>query len=384
MDEAQTLPLKLLRPCVAALDELARNWRASIVLCTATQPALAAAEDGFCGGLDGLREIAPDPPLLHRRVKRVRILRQGKVTDVELAARLRDLPQALCIVNTRRHARELYETIRDTDESFHLSTLMCARHRGEVLETVRHRLAMGAPTRLVATSLVEAGVDVDFPVVWRAEAGLESIVQAAGRCNREGRAASGDVFVFEPADAEERKPPDDIAKVAGLAREVMRHHEEDPASPEAIRAYFQKVYWIEGEEALDEKDVLAKLRACWRTFDFPFASIAENFRMIETGMAPVVVPYRGSSGADGTADGLLRDLEHVERPGGTARRLQAYTVQVPPKARRELLNVGAARLVREEDFGEQFCVLNNTNLYRSDTGLTWEDPTFLAAEGLIV
>ena len=384
LDEAQTLPLRLLRPCVAALDELARNWRASIVLCTATQPAFAATEDGFRGGLDGLREIAPDPARLHRCLKRVRILRRGKVTDLELAERLRDLPQALCIVNTRRHARELYEIIGKVDGSFHLSTLMCARHRGEVLETVRHRLAMGASTHLVATPVVEAGVDIDFSVVWRAEAGLESIVQAAGRCNREGKAASGDVFVFEPADAEERKPPENVAKVAGLAREVMRHHEEDPASPEAIRAYFRKVYWIEGEQALDEKGILEKLRERWKTFDFPFASIARDFRMIETGMVPIIVPYRGSNGGDGTADGLIRDLEHVERPGWIARRLQTYTVQVPAKVRRKLLNVGAARFIREEDFGEQFSVLRNMDLYRPDIGLTWGDPTFLAAEGLIV
>ena len=102
------------------------------------------------------------------------------MADAQLAELMRKSRQALCIVNTRRHARELYETIHDQNGSFHLSTLMCARHRGEVLETVRRRLDDNAPVHLIATSLIEAGVDVDFPVVWRAEAGLESIVQAAG------------------------------------------------------------------------------------------------------------------------------------------------------------------------------------------------------------
>ncbi len=289
LDEAQTLPLALLRPCVAALDELVRNWKASIVLCTATQPALAAT-DGFVGGLTGLREIAPEPADLHRRLQRTRIRQEGMVTDVELGERLCAVPQSLCILNTRRHARELFEMIRQATGSVHLSTLMCAAHRGEVLQTVRHRLAEGEAVRLVATSLIEAGVDVDFPVVWRAEAGLESIVQAAGRCNREGKAALGDVFVFEPAESEGRRPPGDVSKRADAARRVMRHR-DDPAMPEAVRSYFQDVYWIEGG-GLDRKDILRAFRERARSFDFPFATVARDFRMIETGMVPIIVPCR--------------------------------------------------------------------------------------------
>ena len=187
LDEAQTLPLKFLRPCVTVLDELARNWRTSVVLCTARQPALAAS-DGFAGGFENVRELAPEPRRLHEALKRTRIVHQGTMDDVRLAGRLRDAPQVLCIVNTRRHARELYESLGDVEGAFHLTTLMCAHHRRERLEAVRRRLKAGEPVRLIATSLVEAGVDLDFPTVWRAEAGLESIIQAAGRCNREGRA----------------------------------------------------------------------------------------------------------------------------------------------------------------------------------------------------
>ena len=230
LDEAQTLPLKLLRPCVTALDELARNWQSSIVLCTATQPSLSAS-DGFPGGFDRLQELAPDPKRLYRTLKRTRICQRGKMDDARLAEQLRQSPQALCIVNTRRHARELYEKIGNSDGACHLTTAMCARHRSEVLEDVRLRLKGGEPVRLVATSLVEAGVDIDFPVVWRAEAGLESIVQAAGRCNREGRASVADVFVFEPAEAEGRKPPPEIAQFAAAARGVMWRH-RDPLSLE--------------------------------------------------------------------------------------------------------------------------------------------------------
>lgn len=383
LDEAQTLPLRLLLPCVAALDELARNWKASVVLCTATQPALRA-QDGFGGGLEEVRELAPDPPGLHQSLRRTRIRRlKGRIEDAKLADRLRESPQALCIVNTRRHARELHELVRGDreDESFHLSTLMCPRHRRAVLETVRRRLKHSRPVRLVATSLVEAGVDVDFPEVWRAEAGLESIVQAAGRCNREGSASMGEVVVFEPADGDGRRPPGDVAKLAGAARGVIRRH-PDPAAPKAIQQYFREVYWLHGSQ-LDSEDILAQFRERADSFDFPFATIARQFRMIESSMFPVIVPYRGARPEDGRVERLLRELEHSGRPGGLARRLQPYTVQVPREARRRLLDAGAARCVRPEVFGGQFVVLTNLDLYRPDVGLTWSDPTYREAEGLV-
>jgi CRISPR-associated endonuclease/helicase Cas3 len=194
LDEAQTLPLPLLRPCVAALDELARNYGASIVLCTATQPALLETDDedeSFKGGLRNVREIAPEPKRLYQTFKRVRVAQLGGLNDDALAARLRDHEQALCIVNTRAHARELYERIKGEDGCYHLSALMCPKHRSARLDTIRAALQAEQRCIVVSTSLVEAGVDVDFPVVYRAEAGLDSIAQAAGRCNREGRLSQG-------------------------------------------------------------------------------------------------------------------------------------------------------------------------------------------------
>ena len=383
LDEAQTLPLQFLRPCVAAIDELARNWRASLVLCTATQPALGR-DDDFRGGFEHLRELAPDPKRLYRTLKRTRIHVQGTMDDCQLADRLRAERQVLCIVNTRRHARELYESVSDVEGACHLTTLMCAVHRRETLNTVRARLNDDAPVRLVATSLIEAGVDVDFPVVWRAMAGLESIIQAAGRCNREGRATVGDVFVFEPAEGDGRKPPPEIARSAAVARSVLRRCEDDPTSLEAISSYFQALYWYAGDASLDTKEVLRKLSERRSSLDFPFETIAKEFRLIETPMAPVIVPYRGSGGNDDTAARLVSDLEWVERPGRIARRLQPYVVQVAPRVRGSLLDGGAATVVRKADFGDQFVVLSNLDLYRPDVGLTWDDPTYRDAEGLVV
>ena len=382
LDEAQTLPLRYLRPCVAALDELARNWRTTAVLCTATQPALAES-DQFPSGFRNLRELAPNPQRLHRDLKRTQIRHAGIVSDSGLLERLRAAPQVLCIVNTRRHARELYELLRDTPGTLHLSTLMCAAHRRERLDEVRARLQSGTPVRLVATSLVEAGVDLDFPAVWRAEAGLESIIQAAGRCNREGEAETGDVFVFRPDDSDARKPPPEVGQLADSARSVMRSH-DDPSSLEAIEAYFREVYWARTWEALDAKDILKMICDRQPTLDFPFQTIAKEFKIIESDMVPLIVPYAGAHGGSEAASRLLRDLEFAERPGQIARKLQPYTVQVPPRVRQALLQEGAIASVGEARFGDQFMTLTNMDIYQQEIGLSWDDPTFRNAEGLVV
>ncbi len=380
LDEAQTLPLKLLRPCVSALDELARNWRSSIVLCTATQPALNT-QHGFPGGLEGVREIAPNPKRLYQTLKRTRILHQGILADTQLKECLLRAQQALCIVNTRRHARELFETIHDAPGSLHLSTAMCARHRREVLHTVRARLKESRPVRLVATSLIEAGVDVDFPVLYRAEAGLESIIQAAGRCNREGRSKLSEVFVFEPTPAPGRKPRPEVAQFASAARSVMRRY-DDPQSLEAITEYFREVYWIKGPE-LDAHRILQQLHERRKSLDFPFETIARQFRLIETDMVPLIVPYTGTNDDDRTVRRLLDELQWVQRPGRIARLLQPYLVPVPRRVREILCSAGAVNIIREDDFAEQFVELTNPDLYRPDIGLAWENPAYRDAESLV-
>lgn len=382
LDETQTLPLGFLRPCVAAIDELARNWRASVVLSSATQPALGE-DGGFAGGLRNVRELAPEPVQLQQRLRRTRLRSRDSVAEDELADRLGRTSQVLCIVNNRRRARGVYEAIRSDEGATCLTTLMCARHRRHVLGNVRQRLRAGEPVRLVATSLVEAGVDLDFPIVWREEAGLESIIQAAGRCNREGRAPVADVFVFRFPAEDGRLVPPEIATAAEAARRVLRKH-EDPMSLKAIREYFQTLYWARGEDALDHKGILHLLSERATSLDFPFETIAREFRLIDSPMVPVIVPYRGPDGTDSTADGLIRDLDFVERPGGLARRLQPYTVPIPPRAREALLSAGSVRIVQEARFGEQFVVLENEDIYRDDIGLSWDDPTLRRVEGMVI
>ena len=377
LDEAQALPHGVLRPCVAAMAELARNWRTSLVLCTATQPALAQA-DGFEDGFGKTTELAPDPKGLYGKLKRTRVHNEGEFDDDELTARLADERQVLCIVNTRRHARELFLALPDRDGAVHLTTAMCAQHRRERLDIVRQRLDDSKPVRLVATSLVEAGVDVDFPVVWRAMAGLESIAQAAGRCNREGRHPVGHVHVFT---SPEGKTPREMRPLADAARRTWRKHGDDPLSLSALDDYFREVYWVKGEE-LDSKRILAMTKGREDTRDFPFERVAREFRVISTSALPVIVPYKPYKE---TVCQLVCDLlNHVQPPGAIARKLQPYVVAVPPEARAQLVDAGAVQFVRAAEFDEQFAVLENESLYSCDVGLTWTDPTFREAESLLL
>ena len=192
------VPTKQLLPCLRALIELVANYGCSVVLCTATQPAFNGmlGRKGFA-----VREIAPAPSELFKKLKRVSYRFDGVLGDDDLAARLADRDQSLCIVNSHKQARRLHELL-DGEDSYHLTTLMHPVHRERVLNEIRQRLREGRTCRVVATSLIEAGVDVDFPVVYRALAGVDSMVQAAGRCNREGRQSAEEsiVHVFEPAD----------------------------------------------------------------------------------------------------------------------------------------------------------------------------------------
>ncbi|MGP6099972.1 CRISPR-associated endonuclease Cas3'' [Pseudomonas aeruginosa] len=374
LDEAQTLPLKLLRPCVAALDELALNYRCSPVLCTATQPALQSPD--FVGGLQDVRELAPEPGRLFRELERVRVQALGSLEDAALTEQISRRDQVLCIVNNRRHARALYESLAELPGARHLTTLMCAKHRSQVLAEVRQLLITGEPCRLVATSLIEAGVDVDFPVVLRAEAGLDSIAQAAGRCNREGRRplAESEVLVFSTANSD-WAPPEELKQFAQAAREVMRLHPDDCLSMAAIERYFRLLYWQKGAEELDAGNLLGLIEI-GRLDSLPYETLASKFRMIDSLQLPVIIPF------DDEARAALRELEFVDGCATIARRLQPYLVQTPRKGYQALQDAGAIQSVASERYGEQFMALVNPDLYHHQFGLHWDNPAFVSSERL--
>jgi CRISPR-associated endonuclease/helicase Cas3 len=377
LDEAQTLPLKLLRPVMAAIDELVLNYGCSVVLCTATQPALKES-DAFHNGFKDVREIAPEPEALFVKLRRTQVKSLGPQNDEQLVAHLRAREQVLMIVNNRRHARELFDAIAQESGAYHLTTAMCAEHRSLKLAEIRQRLKDGLPCRLVATSLIEAGVDVDFPSVFRAEAGLDSIAQAAGRCNREGRRPleSSEVFVFQTPDW---KAPPELAQLAAPMRSILRNHAGDVLAPAALKSYFQQVYNDRGSE-LDGRGIL-KMHRETKHFDYPFQNIAKAFRMIDSHMLPIIVPF------DGTARDnleLLRHLPENTSVAGPSKKLQRYVVQVPERAFGQLVKLGAVAPIAPERFGGQFYELVAESLYSDSAGLNFSDPTALTAEALVI
>jgi CRISPR-associated endonuclease/helicase Cas3 len=384
VDEAQTMPLPLLRPCVAALKELARNYGSSVVLCTATQPALAAPtpdKPGFPCGFKAPRELAPDVPALFAALRRVTVRDIGVQDDAALAARIAASPQALCIVNQRAHARALFRAIRDLPGARHLSTCMHSVHRARVLAEIRADLKEGRPCRVISTSLVEAGVDVDFPLVLRASAGLDQIAQAAGRCNREFKHSpeESEVLVFAAA---EYRVIQSLKAHAESGAEMLKLHQDDPFAPPAMRAFFEMLYARKGQSELDKPGVLDICADRAGDMNFPFESIAAAMRFIADVMVPVIVAKEEATA--GEVEGLIRELRFAKGVGGIARKLGRYTVGIPRTVRNAMIAARAAEVIRLEEFGDQFVVLHNLDLYTPEVGLDWDDITFRKAEAMIL
>jgi CRISPR-associated endonuclease/helicase Cas3 len=310
----------------------------------------------------------------------VRVRHVGVLDDEALTTLLREQSQVLCIVNNRRHARAVYQSMSDLSGARHLTTLMCARHRSEVLAEVRIMLERGEDCRLVATSLIESGVDVSFPRVFRAEAGLDSIAQAAGRCNRNGEwpIDRSEVLVFANANGD-WAPPTDLKQFAQAAQEILRAYGDDPLSPQAIEAYFRRLYWQKGDRELDAENLLGQLGVS-RLDSLPMETLARQFRMIDTVQMPVVVPH----GEDGQARRLIEQLRYAEKIGGLARRLQPYLVQVPQRGFDALRQSGAIQPIAPEKWGEQFMELVNMDIYSERFGLSWDAPEFLEVMSTVI
>ncbi len=358
-DEAQMLPVPYLRPCVFAVAQLVKRYGASAVLCTATQPAL-----------DGLfKEFLPDRPPVElcpqgtfhpETFRRVVFRRAGKLSEEALADLLGAQDQALCIVNSRKSAQGVYARL-DKDGAFHLSTLMYPVHRKAVLDEVRARLKAGLPCRVVSTSLIEAGVDVDFPAVFREEAGLDSVLQAAGRCNREGKRSAGEsvVTVFQS----ETPPPSVFEIPVAAGRQALSRYDE-PDSPEAIRCYFRELLDLKGPQALDKRNILTMMER----ETMPFRRVSENFHLIDSETRTVYIPV-------GEGGELTRRLRSGERDRGLFRTLGQYGVSVYPQHFEALNRAGDLEVLEDGT-----AILTDLALYDPDMGLslTAEEGKFLS------
>lgn len=351
LDEAQMLPVKYLNPCLRALEELTANYRASIVLCTATQPALKKRDD-FKYGLDGVRELAPNPKRMHTEFLRTRLKDAGRLDLEEVANLIRDKEQVLCIVNTRARAGSLFDLVQNEPGARHLSALMCPAHRSQELKEIREILRCGDPCRVVSTQLVEAGVDVSFPEVIREMSGLDSIAQAAGRCNREGELDElGKVTVFTPSEG--LAPA--FSQAAGSAQSTLRHNGHDPFAPDAVEHFFLETYWLQ-EQFLDKKQILDEFKA--PAPKWAFRDVANRFNLIENFMCPVIIPFNQE------AERLIERLRFSVAAGGILRKLQHYTVQIYTHELAALDEAGAIEYV-----DGQYPVLIHKTLYSSKYGL---------------
>lgn len=360
-DEAQMLPLDYLEPCLYAVQELVRNYGSSAVFCTATQPSL----QHFLAPDTQLTELAPNSQELFDFYRRVRVESKGKLTDDGLLEELRSQSQAMCIVNTRRHAKGLFDDLAGLTSGgcYHLSTLMCPAHRKETLASIRELLADGEPCRVISTQVMEAGIDVDFPIGYRAMAGLDSIIQAAGRVNREGKQAMGKICVFEPDTPFIKRTPTFVGQGAAVSQNILRQFADDPFTVEAIDAYFELLYTLQGDTAFDAKGIID----CFPSVDyhFNFKTAAERFRLIDNDTMSVIIPY------DKGARQLIGKLKVPDDSlylgailSKLQRSLQMYIVNIYKFEFEKLQSKGVI-----ETWHERFHVLNDMDFYDEQTGL---------------
>lgn len=357
LDEAQLLPPKLLKPCVDAMNDLIRSYGVTLVLATATQPALPK--------LNLSAEIIPSELNLYQRLKRTDFNFPASLNEptdwASLAQRLRQHDQVLCVVNTRRDCHDLFQLM--PPGTIHLSALMCGAHRSAVIRLIRWRLRKRLPMRVISTQLIEAGVDIDFPVVYRALAGLDSIAQAAGRCNREGKLNGtgrlGEVHIFVPPKP---APRGLLLKGENTTRELCSLPEFDPHQPTAFTRYFQLFYSKVNDTGGEFDDLLIK--DVNPDVYLQFRTAAEQFRLIDDqAQQPVIVRYKKKE-----CEKLLDRLRFAGPKRETMRKLQRFTVNLPTRMVAAMLADG--RLEEVEPIKAPGVIAQSyLNLYDPQTGL---------------
>lgn len=370
LDEVQVLPRRLLSPLLAVIEELCREWGCTFVLSTATKPAferpaqpdptIAAGRKDDRWNPGAAREVIADPQSLHSRLRRVRIhwRMDTPVAWPEVTAWMQERRAALCIVNTRDHAKQLYMCLRSKGkpgELFHLSTRMCPAHRLDVIASIRERLKNGMRCQVVSTQLIEAGVDVDFPAVFRAVGPLDSIIQAAGRADREGKLTealgypAGALTVFLPED--NKMPPAEYKEATGITRAVAALEADlQTDNLRALDRFFER-YYREGDTGGEFLD--------WR-IESRFKTISENFEMINSLQRDAFVPY-----GDGKE---LIDALHEQKflDARLRRQLQPYSVGLQPYE----FNAVQRRL--NQVSGQEIWTASESS-YDGEMGLQFED-----------
>ena len=354
LDEVQTLPIEFLGPIIDTFDTLKRVFGVSILFTTASQPKLKGKIQGTnpmvtIDGLSEIHEIVPRSANLHDRLRRVELeFEESRKNYDEIAEELSQHPRVLCIVNTRKDAKELYSRLPKDGICLHLSRMMCPDHVMDTIERIKSALKnpSNAIIRVVATQLIEAGVDIDFPVVFRQEAGLDSILQAAGRCNREGKLEMGKAFVF---GFQKPLPPGFMTQTNNARIGMGKDH--DWFSPEAMEAYFRQLYSrVDSFDKVNIKDMLYKP-------EMQFETAASEFQLIDDDTTSVIVNWKNSMDlveclkSEGVTYSLMKALSH-------------YSVNVRNNDLKKLKDAGAVEEVLEGVY-----VVGDPIFYDKEVGL---------------
>lgn len=353
-DEAQMLPVNYLKPCIQAISELVYNYHSTVVLCTATQPSLQS----FFPPQLNAAEICPRVQEQYDFFRRTVFRNVGEIAEAELTEQLKEHTQVLCILNSRKGVQRIFGMLQEEEGTYHLSTFMYPRHRKKLLTIIRDRLDKGLPCRLIATSLVEAGVDFDFPSVFRELAGVDSMIQAAGRCNREGRRQKETCVttIFTLDKAEENHIPQSLKLPVSVSGQVAEKY-DDIASLEAIADYFNRLYHFRGE-GLDAGNIVEQMEEGRRSMLFPFATVAKQFRLIENDTITILIDREPE------AQLLAERIRRGEYSRQLIRDTGQYCVNVYEQDF-DKLN-GAGRL---EAIAPGFYVLRNKEQYSEEMGL---------------
>ncbi|MBM4259126.1 MAG: CRISPR-associated helicase Cas3' [Deltaproteobacteria bacterium] len=369
LDEAQLLNAEFLQPILNTINLLAQHYGVTFVLATATQPALQSRE-GFgwvFNGLNNVREIMGDPDALYRDLERVTVKMpedfHARRRWEDLAAELKSYDSVLAVVNTRRDCRDLHQLM--PEGTIHLSAAMCGEHRSQIIAGLRERLEKKVPTRVVSTPLVEAGVDIDFPVVYRALSGLDSIAQAAGRCNREGKLDRGKVVVFVPPKS---SPPGALRRAEQITVSLLSGSTNDPMARELFTQYFEHFYVR--ADSLDKYGIDDLLTSDARSLKIQFRTAADRFNLIDDGESQAILVWYGES------QSLIVKLKKDGPDRPLMRKLQRYSVNLPRRVVDELVATNEVEEVWSGIFAQTV-----STLYDDKVGVTTDGQ--LAAEQLI-
>lgn len=366
LDEVQTLPIEFLGPIIDTFDTLKRVFGVSILFTTASQPQLKGKIQGTnpmvtIEGLSEIHEIVPRSANLHDRLRRVELeFEESRKNYDEIAEELSQHPRVLCIVNTRKDAKEIYSRLSKDGICLHLSRMMCPAHVMETIDRIKSALKdpSNAIIRVVATQLIEAGVDIDFPIVFRQEAGLDSILQAAGRCNREGKLEMGKAFVF----GFQKPLPRGFMTQTNNAR-IGMGKDHDWFSPEAMEAYFRQLYSrVDSFDKVSIKDLLYKP-------EMQFETAASEFQLIDDNTTAVIVNWKNS----------MDLVERLKKDGVTyslMKALSQFSVNVRKGDIKKLKDASAIEEVLEGIF-----VVGDSAFYDKEVGLItdnyWLEESFI-------